>query len=130
MRLEESCSPELVAPYGSADEDAEQVGPAHSAVAAVGEISAHFVGARDFVIDLRQGGVDLQGGRHDLLGNVLMEPKNLPSVRRRGTGGKLLQLPDLCGDLDQLGGAFRGRKGCSGFDSLCPGGKGNGSQNQ
>ena len=52
------------------------------------------------------------------------------AVCRRCTGGELLQLPDFCGDLDPLGRALRGREGCSGFNRLCPGGKGKPSQHQ
>ena len=45
---------------GSANQDADQVCPAHGTVALVGKISVHLVGACDLVVDLRQRGVHLE----------------------------------------------------------------------
>ena len=65
----------------SAHEYAEQVCPAHGAVAAIRQKSTHLIGARNLVVDLGYRGIDLERRRHHLFGDVLMQPKDLPPVR-------------------------------------------------
>jgi hypothetical protein len=62
----------------STNDYAEQVCPAHSAVAAVGKKSTHFVRARDLVVYLGYRGINLKGCSHDLFGDALMQPEDLP----------------------------------------------------
>jgi hypothetical protein len=88
----------------ASDEDAEEVGAADGGVAAVGEEAAEFVGAGDLVVDLGDGGVDLERGGHDLLGDVLMEPEDLPAGGGIGVGGELAELGDFREHADELGG--------------------------
>ncbi len=71
----------------SAHDYAEQVCPAHSVVAAVRQESMHFIAARNLVIDLGYGCIDLEGRRHHLFRNALMQPKDLPPVRCNRVSG-------------------------------------------
>ena len=88
-------------------------------VAAVGEEAAELVGAGDLVVDLGDGGVDLEGGGHDLLGDVLMEPEDLPAGGGIGAGGELAELIDLGEDADEPGGGLSGGLLGRGGDGKC-----------
>ncbi len=97
----------------SANDHAEQVVVVHRVIAAVGQISADLIGAGYLVVDLRDRGVNLQRRCHDLLGDALMKPEQLPAIHRRGTAGKLSQVPNFRQNADEIGRLFRCGQGRS-----------------